>query len=71
MAQRYGMHETEHFSLWTYLIHISWTKNGKLVEENICETDTKQAVCSFLKEESYVIAPPKGDKAGKEAAHVR
>jgi hypothetical protein len=57
-------------SLWTSLIPSSWTKNGKLVENHKGETDTKQAVHSFLKEESYAIAPPKWDKAGKEAAHV-
>jgi hypothetical protein len=35
------------------------------------ETDTKQAGSSFLREKSYVVAPPKGDKAGKETAHVQ
>jgi hypothetical protein len=46
-------------------------KNGKLVEDHKGETDTKQATCTFLKEEAYIIAPPKGEQAGKEAAHVR
>jgi len=34
------------------------------------ETDRKQVICSFLREESDVVAPAKGDEAGKEAAHV-
>ena len=41
-------------------------KNGKLVKDYMGETDTKQVVCSFLREESHTVAPPKGEKAGKE-----
>jgi hypothetical protein len=35
------------------------------------ETDTKQAACSFLREEADAVAPPKGEKTGKESARVR
>jgi hypothetical protein len=48
------------------VIHLFWTKNGKLVKDYMGETDIKQVICSFLREESYVVAPAKGDEAGKE-----
>jgi hypothetical protein len=53
-------------TFWTDVIHLFWTKNGKLVKDYMGETDIKQVICSFLREESYVVAPAKGDEAGKE-----
>jgi hypothetical protein len=50
----------------TDVIHPFWTKNGKLVKDYMGGTDRKQVICSFLREESYVVAPAKGVEAGKE-----
>ena len=56
--------------LWTSLILGAWTKHGKLMKDHRGETDPNEASDSFWREESDVVAPPKG-KTGKEAAHVR
>jgi hypothetical protein len=59
------------YFVWADVIHLSWTKNGKLVKDHKGETDTKQAACSFLREEADAVAPAIREMKPERSCHVR